>query len=204
MVRFLWIAVVAAAASPARADDIDEPPATFHKGQLGISGRIGFGYRFVAPHDGNKSYCGTTDTNEASGNASVCTGGAPIALDIEVAYGVAQHIELTVELGIGLSRDFGSTATADDGPHQIRLDPGARFFFSEAKHAKLFIQPMVLMDFSGYSQRSTEYGLRAIEGFWIDVHRTYGFYGFIGETAGFTPWLEGTFQGGFGFQGRYP
>ena len=177
---------------------------TFHKGQLGVSARLALGYRFVAPHDGNKSYCGTTDSNEASGNASVCTGAAPAALDLEVAYGVAQHIELTLEFRVGLSKDFGSTAAADDGPHTIRLDPGARFFFSEAAHMKLFIQPMLLMDWSGYSQRSGEYGLRSIEGIWIDLHRAYGFYGFIGESAGFTPWLEGTFEGGFGLQGRYP
>jgi hypothetical protein len=63
---------------------------------------------------------------------------------------------------------------------------------------------MLLIDLSGYGTRGTELGARSIEGVWIDVHRTYGFYFFIGETAGFTPWLEGDFEGGFGFQGRYP
>ncbi len=204
VVKAWWLfAVVAAGAGTARADDIDEPPMTFHKGQLGISARLAFGYRFLAPHDGNKSYCGVSDANQASGNASVCTAGMPPALDLEAAYGVAQHIELTLELRLGLSSDFGATP-ADSGPHTLRLDPGARFFFSEAKHAKLFIQPMLLADFTGFSQRSAEYGVRAIQGVWIDLHRAYGIYGFIGETAGFTPWLEGEFEGGFGFQGRYP
>jgi hypothetical protein len=210
-VRYLWIAAaVAAASAPARADDptsSDEPPATFHKGQIGFSARLAFGYRFIAPHDGNKTYCGVTDTNEASTFASVCTGRAPTALDLEAAYGVAQHIELLFELGLGLESDFGPTQNAD-GPHPLHIAPGARFFFSEAKHSKLFVQPMLLMDVSGYNtatgSRGTEYGARFLEGYWIDVHRAYGFYVFLGETAGFTPWLEGTFEGGFGLQGRYP
>jgi len=209
-VRFLWIAAVVALVAPARAlaDDSDEPPATFHLGQVGISARLAFGYRFIAPHDGNMTYCGVTDSNERSGFASVCTGRAPTALDLEGAYGIGRHIELLFEMGLGLERDFGSTPAASDGPHPFHIAPGARFFFSEAKHTKLFVQPMLLMDLAGYNtatgSRGTEYGARFLEGFWIDVHRTYGFYVFLGETAGFSPWLEGTFEGGFGLQGRYP
>jgi hypothetical protein len=204
----LWIAAVAALAAPARADDIDEPPATFHKGQIGISARLAFGYRGVAPHDGNKTYCGVEDANERSGFASVCTGRSPFGLDLEAAYGVATHVELLLEMRIGLEKDFGSAPNADDGPRPFHLAPGARFFFSEAKHTKLFVQPMLLMDLAGYNtatgSRGTEYGVRSIEGFWIDLHRTYGFYAFVGESAGFTPWLVAEFEGGFGIQGRYP
>ena len=85
------------------------------------------------------------------------------------------------------------------------LAPGARFFFSEAKHTKLFVQPAVVFDFAGYDQRSgNDFGIRGIEGFWIDLHRSYGFYFWIAETLEFSRWLSATFEGGIGFQGRYP
>ncbi len=205
--RVILVVALVAAAGPAHADPIDEPPATFHKGQFGLSGRFALGYRGIAPHDGNVTYCGTTDTNERNGNASVCTGRAPLALDLEAAYGVAQHIELTFELRIGLERDFGSSPGVD-GPRPFHVAPGARFFFGETAHTKLFVQPMLLLDLAGYKagtvDRGTEIGVRGLEGYWIDLHRTYGFYLFVGETAGFTPWLIAEFQGGIGLQGRYP
>ena len=198
--------MVAAGAGTARADDIDAPAATFHKGQVGISARLALGYRGIAPHDDHKTYCGEMD--DSGQNATVCTNRMPTMLDLEAAYGVAQHIELTFELGIGLEKDFGSSAGASDGPHPFHLAPGARFFFSEAKHAKLFVQPMMLIDVAGYNttggSRGTEFGLRSLEGFWVDLHHTYGVYVFVGETAGFTPWIEAEFEGGIGFQGRYP
>lgn len=208
--RGLIVVALAVVAAAARADSLssDEPPATFHKGQLGISARLALGYRFLAPHDGNMSYCGTADANERSGFASVCTGRAPIGLDLEAAYGVAQHIEILLEMRLGLERDFGANPMATDGPHPFHLAPGARFFFSEAKHTKLFVQPMLLLDLAGYKSgtgdRGTEIGVRGLEGYWIDLHKTYGFYVFVGETAGFTPWLVAEFQGGVGLQGRYP
>src|SRR4051812_35763080 len=141
--------MVAAGAGSARADDIDEPAATFHKGQVGISARLAFGYRGIAPHDDHKTYCGSID--ESGQNNTVCTSRMPTVLELEAAYGVAQHVELTVEMGLGLESDFGSAQGATDGPHPFHIAPGARFFFSEAKHAKLFVQPMFLIDVAGYN-----------------------------------------------------
>ena len=43
-----------------------------------------------------------------------------------------------------------------------------------------------------------------LEGLWIDLHRTYGFYIYAGETATFSRWLEAQLEGGIGFQARYP
>jgi hypothetical protein len=204
--RGMIVLAILGAAAPAGADTFDEPPATFHKGQFGLSGRLAVGFRGLAPRN-DMIYCGQTDSTARYGYAPVCIGRAPFSIDLDASYGVAQHIEVLLELRIGLERDFGTTP-GTDGPRPLHLAPGARFFFSEEKHTKLFVQPELLLDFAGYSnaqgQYSTELGLRALEGYWIDFHRTYGMYIFLGESVGFTPWLVAEFEGGVGIQGRYP
>src|SRR5262245_9090811 len=126
-------------AAPARADDAGAPPATFHKGQLGLSARFGLGVRGLATY--NSDYCGELHPTAKNGNAPVCSGRSPLAFELEAAYGVAQHVELLVELRLGIEKDFSSVDGASDGPRPLFLAPGARFFFSEAQHLKLFIQP---------------------------------------------------------------
>lgn len=189
--------------SPAWADDIPDgaPPKTFHKGQFGLSARFGIGARGIATYD-NTVYCGKTDPMAENGKASVCTGRTPLALDLEAAYGVTQSIELTLEMRLGLERDVG-TGPNEEGPRPFWLAPGARFFFSEEKHTKLFVQPELVLDLAGYDQ-GKDFGVRGIEGFWIDLHKTYGLYFFVGETLEFSRWLSATFEAGVGFQGRYP
>jgi hypothetical protein len=205
--RWLLAFAVLAAAGPAFADDVGEPPTTFHKGQVGISARFGVSARGIATY--NSDYCGVTDSTAKNGNAPVCTGIAPFAFELEGAYGVAEHVELTLEMRIGVARDFGPTAAGGQGPRPLFLAPGARFFFSEAKHLKLFIQPAVVFDFASYkdaagADRGKDIGVRGLQGVWIDFHRTYGIYAFLGETAEFARWLSGEMEVGFGIQGRYP
>src|SRR5690242_17125697 len=127
----LVLLLLAATLGSARADD-DEPPITFHKGQFGVSARVGVGARAIVTYE-NTVYCGKTDPAAENGFASVCTGRMPVRLQMEAAYGVAKSVEVTLELGIGLESDFG-TAPGSGGPHAAYLAPGARFFFSEAKH----------------------------------------------------------------------
>jgi hypothetical protein len=194
------ILVFLALTTPVWADD-SEPPITFHKGQLGVSARFGLGVRGIATYD-NMIYCGTTDTMAAYGYASVCTGRTPLALDLELAYGLTGSIEAILELRLGLERDFG-TAPNTDGPRPFHLSPGARFFFSEAKRTKLFVQPQLVFDFANH-QGGNDFGVRGLEGLWIDLHRSYGLYFFIGETLEFSRWLSAAFEAGIGFQGRYP
>ncbi|HEY5944273.1 MAG TPA: hypothetical protein VIV40_02230 [Kofleriaceae bacterium] len=194
------ILVLLLLATPAWADDT-EPPITFHKGQFGVSARVGLGVRGIATYE-NTIYCGKTDAMAEHGFASVCTGRMPIALDLEAAYGVANSIELTLELRLGIESDFGESPSTD-GPRPFYLAPGARFFFSEEKHTKLFVQPELVFDFADYV-RGNDIGLRGIEGFWIDLHRSYGFYFWVAETLEFKRWLSFAFEGGIGFQGRYP
>ena len=196
-----WILLLlAVAATPAWADD-NAVPVTFHKGQVGISARIGLGARGIVTYD-NTVYCGKADPQAAHGFASVCTGRTPLSLDLEGAYGVTKSIELVLEMRLGLERDFG-TAPGTNGPRPFYLAPGARFFFSEAKHSKLFVQPELVFDLAGYDQ-GKDFGIRGIEGFWIDLHRTYGLYFFVGETLEFSRWMSASFEAGVGFQGRYP
>lgn len=197
----LGVLLVACLASSSWADDTD-PPVTFHKGQFGGSARLGLGARAIVPYD--EEYCGKKDPEARTGNAAVCTGRTPLSLDLEASYGVAQSIELTVELRIGIESDFG-TDTGLDGPRPFHLAPGARFFFSEAKRTKLFVQPSLVFDFADYEQKSgTDFAVKGIEGFWIDLHRSYGIYVYVSETLGFSRWMSATFEGGVGFQGRYP
>lgn len=188
-------AVLAALAAPAVADDVE--PMTTHKGQFGLSTRLGVGVRAIATYD-RTVFCG------ADVDDRVCTGRSPMALDLEASYGVMDAVELTLELRIGLERDFGATP-GGDGPRASHLAPGARFFFSEAKRTKLFVQPSIVFDFANYAQRDgNDFGVRGIEGFWIDLHRSYGAYVYVAETIELSRWLSGGFEAGVGFQGRYP
>jgi hypothetical protein len=198
MLRALLAVLVLA--TPVWADET-QPAGTFHKGQFGLSARFGVGVRGIATYE-NTVYCGTTDSMAEHGYASVCTGRAPLSLDLEAAYGIAKSIELVLELRVGLERDFGTTPAAS-GPRPFHISPGARFFFSEAKRSKLFVQPQLVIDLADY-QRGNDFGVRGIEGFWIDLHRAYGIYFYIGETLQFSRWISASFEVGMGFQGRYP
>lgn len=194
------VLLLACLGSSARADD-SESAITSHEGQFGGSVRLGMGVRGIATYE-NTIYCGKLDAMAEHGYASVCTGRMPISLDLEAAYGVARSIELTFELRIGLESDFESPP-GSDAPRPFHIAPGARFFFSEAKRTKLFVQPELVLDFAGY-ERGNDLGFRGIEGFWIDLHPSYGFYIWIAETLEFKRWISASFEGGIGFQGRYP
>ena len=69
--------------------------------------------------------------------------------------------------------------------------------------AFVFVQPALVLDLGGYDA-GKDIGVRGIEGFWIDLHKTYGLYFFVGETLEFSRFLSATFEAGVGFQGRYP
>ena len=194
--------VVVLSASPALADD--SIPAT-HKGQFGLSARLEVGVRGIATY--NSDYCGVSDSTAKSGNAPVCTGRSPFALDLEPSYAVARAVELTLTFHIGLEKDFGPTAITE-GPRVFRIEPGARFYFSEAGHSKLFVQPSLVFDFTNYLKQTgqaygTDFGVRAMEGYMLDLHRSFSAYAFVGETAEISRWLYAELEFGIGVQGRY-
>src|SRR4051812_20744597 len=109
------------ATAPAKTDDTaprpttELPPATFHKGRIGFSARLSVGAQAIATYD-NKYYCGTADATADHGNAPVCAGRSPFALGLEASYGVARHVELVLELRLGLEKDFGGAPNLE-GPH---------------------------------------------------------------------------------------
>jgi hypothetical protein len=192
----------AAAEAPARPADLS------HKGQLEVSARLALGLRGIVTYD-NSIYCGDTDPQAAFGFASVCTGRAPLSLDLELGYGVAHRVDLLVELRIGLEPDFGVSPTAPAGPRMFHVSPGARFFFSEGSRTRLFTTAQLVVDLAGYedaggASRGTDLGFRNLSGLWIDLGRRYGAYVFVGETATFARWMRFELEGGIGIQGRYP
>jgi hypothetical protein len=175
-----------------------------HEGKIGFSARIGVGLRAVATYD-PKVYCGTTDTMESSGNARVCVGRAPLALGLELSYGLTRHVDLLAEMQFGLEQDFASTSTASDGPHLVVLAPGARFWFNETARSSLFATAQAVLDFSGYKTVSgADVGVRSLQGYWFDPSKSYGFYFYVSETASFARWIDLELDVGVGFQGRYP
>ena len=198
------LAVLVALGATARADDTTLP-AAFHKGQFGVSARIGVGLRAIATYE-RSDYCGQTDSD---GNTRVCTGRSPAVLGLEASYGIARKIELLGELGLGLESDFAPTPAGGNAPHALYFAPGARFFFSETGHAKLFVTAQLVLDFTDYKTaggtgRGFDFGPRSLQGVWIDLHRSYGIYAYAAETATFSRWLSAQLEAGVGFQARYP
>lgn len=199
-----------APASPAPASPGKPPgPADFsHKGQLQLSARFALGLRTIVTYD-NAAYCGDTDPQGEFGFASVCTGRAPLGLDLELGYGVGRRVDLLLELRLGLERDFGATPAGSGGPRMLHLSPGVRVFFSESSRAKLFATAQLVVDFAGYQEaggagRGNDFGVRSLSGLWVDLAREYGFYVFVGETASFARWMRFELEGGIGISGRYP
>ena len=198
-----WLLALLLLSSVASADD--DIPLT-HKGQFGISARIGLGVRGIATY--NSDYCGVQDFSAKNDNAPVCTTRSPLFLDLEPSFGVARSVELTFGLHLGLEGDFGATP-ASSGPHAFRLEPGARFFLSESGHSKLFVQPSLLLDFTNFQKQAggsygNDVGVRVNEGYWIDLHRAVGLYFFVAESVEFARWIYADLDVGIGIQGRYP
>ena len=177
-----------------------------HQGQFELSLRFAVGLRTIAPYS-DTVYCGASDKTTSTGNAPVCTGRSPFSVDLELGFGVARHIDAFVELRLGLEHDFGADASSQ-GPRMLHVSPGARVFFSEAFHSKLFSTGQLVFDFADYPDgsgkgRGADFGLRNLNGLWFDLHHNYGLYAFAGETATFVRWLRFELEAGIGIQGRY-
>jgi hypothetical protein len=184
-----------------------------HKGQFEISARFATGYRTIITYN-DQDYCGSIDMQSSTGLASVCSGRIPIQMDVELGYGIARRVDLFAEVRIGLEADFSTGPAAHDGPHEFHLSPGARFYFADAGHTKLFTTAQAVFDFTGYKStrldenlgknRGTDIGVRNMSGIQLDLDKAYGFYVYVGETAMFARWLEVSVEAGLGVQVRYP
>ncbi len=183
-------------ASPALAEDDS------HQGQLELSVRFSSGLRAIATYD-KADYCGKTDSSTSTGFAPVCATRSPFAMDLELGYGVARRIDTFLELRLGLETSFPSAPALHDGPHDVHVSPGARFFFSDAKTSKLFTTAQLVFDGTSYKAGGFDFGVRNMSGLWFDLDRAYGIYAYIGETATFVRWMQFSLEGGIGVQGRY-
>jgi hypothetical protein len=183
------------------------PVSYSHKGQIQASLRLSLGMRAIIAYD-DADYCGEADAMNG-GNAAVCTGRVPFSFDVEIGYGIARKIDLIAEFRVGIEEDFTSTSTgAGDGPRVFHFSPGARFFFSDAKTMKLFTTAQIVFDFAGYKDaagqdRGADFGVRNLNGLWLDLDRGYGFYAYVGETATFGRWLLTQLELGIGVSARF-
>jgi hypothetical protein len=164
--------------------------------------------RAIVAYDDN-DYCGESDSMSSTGNKAVCTGRVPFSFDLELGFGLARKIDLIAEFRIGIEEDFTATLTgAGDGPRMFHFSPGARFFFSDAKTMKLFTTAQLVFDFAGYKtaggeSRGADFGVRNLNGLWLDLDRAYGFYAYVGETATFGRWLLTQLEAGIGVSARF-
>jgi hypothetical protein len=184
------------------------PEVLSHEGTFGLSARIALGLRAIATYD-EANYCGSSDSSVTTGNAPVCVSRAPFSLDFELAYGLAKKADVLLELRLGIEQDFGSTAAQNNGPHAVFVSPGVRFWFNEANASSLFATAQAVFDFTGYQDaagkgRGADLGVRNLNGYWLDLTKSYGVYAFAGETATFARWIRLELEAGIGFQGRYP
>lgn len=187
-----------------------ETAATYsHRHQFGLSLRLGLGLRAIATYDDTKDYCGEQDSTTSSGFAPVCTGRAPFAFDFEASFGVARRVDAIVEALFAIESDFRNAPGSMMGaPHPVKLAPGARFFYSEGVKSKLFSTAQLVFDFTGYKDRNggslgNDFGVRNLNGLWIDLSHDYGAYAYVGETATFARWFDIELELGVGFQARF-
>lgn len=211
-----WLAIaLLLVGTAAHAEDVPPPkdppkpvPASVrlsHHKQFGVSLRFVEGLRAIAPYD--DEFCGSTDAQNGNQFSAVCTGRSPFAVDLELGYGIAQKVDLFLELRLGLEADFGSSPSDVDGTRQFHISPGARFFFADAGSSKLFTTAQVVFDASGYQdvaggKLGTDFGLRNMNGLWFDIERSFGVYVFVGETLSFSRWLRFELEAGVGAQVR--
>jgi hypothetical protein len=180
-----------------------------HRGMFEASLRLALGLRAIVPYN-KTDYCGDTDSSASSGNAPVCTGRSPFSLDLELGYGATRKIDLFMEAKLGIEADFAASGlTSKGGPHLFMLSPGARFFFSDARHSKLFTTAQLVFDFTAYQDpssgksRGADFGVRNLSGVWLDIDQGIGVYAFIGETMTFSRWWLFELEAGAGIQVRY-
>jgi hypothetical protein len=208
LVAFVLVlaASVAGATSSARADEYGIRSS--HMGQFGLSGELATGYRVLIPY--NEEYCGETNSE---GRKAVCTGRAPFTLDLGLSYGLNPKVELLASLRLGLEQDFGEVGA--NGPRARGFAAGIRIFLESEGTLKFFSTIEGVVDTTDYSRTTVggngsgvssgaDFGVRNVNAFEIDLHRTFGVYVHFGETATFVRWMHFELSAGIGAQVRFP
>jgi hypothetical protein len=202
--RLAWLALIFAALVPRAASADDEISggtriAYSHEGQVGVQVALGAGYRAIFPYDGD-DYCGR--------DAAVCYGMPPVTAEVGLSYGLSRSIELLVDVRLGITTDFQPSTSAADAPRPFAIDAGLRIYIDDSGSTKFFTSILAAIDRTDYSASgaavSTDFGARNVNGLMIDLHRTFGFYLFFGETIGFVRWMSFEVDAGAGIQARFP
>jgi len=202
-VGLLTVAMGAASGGVARGEDYEATGGTEkaykHGGQFKIYAQTGIGYRLIFRYD-DDDFCGQAGKTN-------CNGAVPFWLEAGIGYGVTDSFELITDVRLGLGEDF-SPSTTTSGPKQFVIAPGMRIFIDDAGSLKFFSTVQLAIDRTDYSasgnSKATDFGVRNVNGFLIDLHRTFGVYVHVGETIGFVRWLRFEIDGGIGMMIRLP
>jgi len=163
-----------------------------HKNQLGIAVMPGVGFRGVFPYQEN-IYCGQMGKR-------VCTGMVPFFLDVQPAFGFAEHWDALVDLRFGIGTDFNKN-------HEFAVAPGVRYWVDPELDFKFYATIQGVFDATAEPNpvlKDNDFGIRNANGFMFEVMRNLGFYFQFGETLGFVRWLRFEIDGGVGVQARIP
>ena len=196
---------VLARSTPAWADDGEPRRVTFHKGQIGISARLGArGPRRSRPTRTRSTAARPTPTAAARLRAGLHRPDAARARPRGGLRRRPTHRARPSSCG-SASRRTSARRPSSDGPRAV--PPRARravLLQRGQAHASCSSSPQVVFDFAGYAAGGNDFGVRGIEGFWIDLHRAYGALLLRRRDPRVLAVAVRVVRGGIGFQGRYP
>jgi hypothetical protein len=186
-----------AAAEDYEAEGGTEKP-YFHGGQFKLYSQVGLGYRLIYRYDEN-DFCGQAGETQ-------CRDTTPPWIEIGVGYGITNSFEVLTDVRIGLGSDFKPDTSEGSGPKQLVIAPGVRVFIDDAGSLKFFTTFQLAIDRTDYEgvKTATDIGVRNVNAFLVDLHRTFGIYVHVGETIGFVRWLRFEVDAGLGMMVRLP
>jgi hypothetical protein len=198
-----WLVVCSVVAwRPAAAEDYEATGGTersySHGGQFKLYSQVGLGYRLIYRYDEN-DFCGQAGQTQ-------CRDTTPPWIELGLGYGITNSFEVLLDLRLGLGADFKPEGSREDGPKAMVIAPGIRVFIDDFGSIKFFTTFQVAIDrteFQGVAE-ATDIGLRNVNAFLVDLHRTFGIYVHVGETIGFVRWLRFEVDAGLGMMVRLP
>ena len=175
----------------------ERPSRLDHQHQTALAVMPGVGYKVIVPYK-TGTVCG--DSSQDDGKF-VCTDTVPLFLDIQLAFGASETIDLIFDLRLGLVRDDVTRS------RQFGLAPGLRFWLDPELSFKFYTTLQGVFDSTEQNNNgvsNTDFGLRNANGFMYDPMRNVGFYIQVGETFGFKRWFRIEIDVGLGVQVRFP
>jgi hypothetical protein len=169
-----------------------------HRLQTGFAILPGSGYRLITPYKENQ-FCG--DRNGRAGSR-MCTQFVPFFTELQLSFGASADLDVLLDLRFGLADE-----PVRPRHHAFILSPGIRFWLDRSPTAKFFSTLQFVydyLDFSGFDTRSSDYGVRNVNGFMFDLRRNLGLFAQVGETIAFVRWFRIDIDFGLGIQLRLP